>query len=81
MSQQKEEETISIRTKLLYYNVFQIKFISNRNERRQRYLELSILELSKILMNEFWYEYAKPKFGEKTKLCDMDTNIVYIKTD
>ena len=32
-------------------------------------------------MNEFWYEYAKPKFGEKTKLCDMDTNIVYIKTD
>ena len=32
-------------------------------------------------MNEFCYEYAKPKFGEKTKLCDMDTNIVYIKTD
>ena len=81
MSQQKEEETISIRTKLLYYNVFQIKFISNRNERRQRYLELSILELSKILMNEFCYEYAKSKFGEKTKLCDMDTNIIYIKTD
>ena len=32
-------------------------------------------------MNEFCNECAKLKFGEKTKLCDMDTNIVYIKTD
>ena len=24
------------------------------------YLELSILELSKILMYEFWYHYVKP---------------------
>ena len=29
------------------------------------YLELSILELSKILMHEFWYDYVKPKSGEK----------------
>ena len=34
------------------------------------YLELSILELSKILMYEFWYDYLK--FGEKSKLCYMD---------
>ena len=27
------------------------------------YLELSILELSKILMYEFWYDYVKPKDG------------------
>ena len=47
------------------------------------HLELSILELSKILMYEFWYDYVKPKYGEKAKLCYMDTNsfIVYIKTD
>ena len=47
------------------------------------YLGLSILELSKILMYEFWYDYVKPKYGEKAKLCYMDTNsfIVYIKTD
>ena len=37
------------------------------------YLGISILELSKILMYEFWYDYAKPKYGEKSKLCYMDT--------
>ena len=47
------------------------------------YLGLSILELSKILMYEFWYDYVKPKYVERVKLCYMDTNsfIVYIKTD
>ena len=46
-------------------------------------LELSILELSKILMYEFWYDYVKPKYGKKAKLCwkDTDSFIVYIKTD
>ena len=46
-------------------------------------LGLSILELSKILMYEIWYDYLKLKYGEKAKLCYMDTDslIVYIKTD
>ena len=35
------------------------------------YLGLSILELSKILMYEFWYDYVKPNYGEKAKLCFM----------
>ena len=45
-------------------------------------LGLLILELSKILMHEFWYDYLKPKYGKKAKLCYMDTDsfIVYIKT-
>ena len=38
------------------------------------YLGLSMLELRKILMYEFWYGYAKPKDGEKVKLCSMDTD-------
>ena len=47
------------------------------------YLGLSILELSKILMYDFWYDYVKPKYGEKVKLCYMNTTgfIVYIKAD
>ena len=47
------------------------------------YLRLSLLELSKILMYEFWYDYVKPKCGKKAKLCYMDTNsfLVYTKPD
>ena len=46
-------------------------------------LELSILELTKTLMYEFWYHYVKLKYSEKAKLCYMDTDsfIVYTKTD
>ena len=29
------------------------------------YLGLSILEISKTLMYEFWYDYMKPKYGDK----------------
>ena len=34
-------------------------------------------------MYEFWYDYVKPKYGKKAKLCYMETDsfIVYIKTD
>ena len=46
-------------------------------------LGLSILELNEILMYEFWHDYVKPRYGEKAKLCYMDTDsfIVYIKPD
>ena len=46
-------------------------------------LGLSIVELSKIVIYEFYYDYAKPKRGEKAKLCYMGTDsfISYIKTD
>ena len=46
------------------------------------YLGHAILELSKILMHELWYDYVKPKHGEKAKLRYMDTYsfIVYEKT-
>ena len=47
------------------------------------YLELSILEISKFLMYEFWYDYMKPKCGDNVKLCYMDTDsfIMNIKTE
>ena len=47
------------------------------------YLGLSILEISKTLMYEFWYDYMKPKYANNVKLCYMDTDsfIMNIKTN
>ena len=46
------------------------------------YLGLSILDLRKTVMYEFWYDYAKPRYGENAKLCYMHTDsfIVHVKT-
>ena len=47
------------------------------------YLGLSILDISKTLMHEFWYDYIKPNYGDRTKLCytDTDSLVIYIKTE
>ena len=47
------------------------------------YLGLSILEISKILMYEFWYDYMKPKYDNDVRLCYMDTDsfVMHIKTN
>ena len=47
------------------------------------FLDLSILEMNKIVMYEFWYDYVKPKYGERAKLCCIDTGsfIVYIEIE
>ena len=47
------------------------------------YLGLSILEISKTLMYEFWYDYMKPKYNNDVKLSYMDTDsfIMNIKTN
>ena len=46
------------------------------------YLDMSILNISKTLMYKFWYDYLKPKYEDKAKLCYMDTDIliIHIKT-
>ena len=38
------------------------------------YLEQAILDLSKTLMYAFYYDYMRPKYGCKIKLCYMDTD-------
>ena len=47
------------------------------------YLGLSILDLCKTVMYEFWYDYVKPKYGENAKLFHMDTEsfTVHVKTE
>ena len=45
------------------------------------YLGLSILEICKIIMYEFWYDCMKPKYNDNVRLCYMDTDsfVMYIK--
>ena len=47
------------------------------------YLGKAVLDLSKTLMFEFRYDYLKPVYGDKIRLCYTDTDgfIVHIKTD
>ena len=47
------------------------------------HLGQAILDISKTLMYEFWYDYIKSKYKEKARLCYMDTNsfVIYIKTE
>ena len=47
------------------------------------YLDLSIKQINKTLMYEFWYDYIKPKYQNNAKLCYMDTNsfIINIKIE
>ena len=47
------------------------------------YLGLSILDQSKIVMYEFWYDYVKQKYDENARFCDLGTGcfIVHVKTD
>ena len=44
---------------------------------------MSILDISKTLMYEFWYDYIRQKYGDRAKLCytGTDSFIIYIKTE
>ena len=38
------------------------------------YLRMSILDINKTLMHEFWYDYIQPKYQDIAKLCYRDTD-------
>ena len=47
------------------------------------YIGMSILDISKTLIHEFWYDHIKPKYLDKAKLCYMDTDsfVIHIKPE
>ena len=47
------------------------------------YLGISISDISKTLIYNFWYDYFKPKYGDRAKLCytNTDSFIIYIITE
>ena len=77
-------EPIYDMTKCFPENVLSIEMKKTKIQMNKSvYLGISILDISKTLMCELWYDYIKPKFEDKAKLCYMDTGsfIIHIKTE
>ena len=71
-------------TKYFSENLMEIKIKKTQVKMNKPiYLGMSILDISKTLMYEFWYGCINPKYQDKAKLCYMDTDsfIIYIKTE
>ena len=79
------------RNKLSHNKTLFRKIFSNRNEKKKTkvkmnkpvYLGMSILDINKTLMHKFWYDYIKPKYEDRAKLCytDTDSCIIHFITE
>ena len=47
---------------------------------KRLYLGMSTLNISKIPMYEFWYDYINPKYGDRAKLCYTNTGLIHLTT-
>ena len=70
----------------MWENIRNIKLVTNKTIEMKRtqlllnkpvYLGLSILEMSKTVMYEFWNDHLKPKYGAKLK---KQNYITWVKT-
>ena len=61
VSEPKNHTTIFFPENLSAIEMWKTQIIINKPV----YLDLSILQLIKIVMYKFWYDYVKPKYGEK----------------
>ena len=71
-------------TKCFSENLLAIELKKTKvNMNKSIYLGMSILDIIKTLMYRFWYDYFKPKYRDKAKLCYMDTDsfIIHIITE
>ena len=64
-------------------SIIEMKKKKKKKMNKPIYLGLSILDISKILMYEFWYDCMKPKYSNDVKLCYMGTDsfVMNIKTE
>ena len=70
--------------KKISYNLLAIEMKKIRVKMtKPLYLCMSILDISKTLMYEFWYDYIRQEYGDRAKLCYTATDIfiIYIKTE
>ena len=56
-------------TKRFSENLLAIEMKKKVKMNKPIYLGMSILDISKTLMYNFWYDYFKSKYGDKAKLC------------
>ena len=77
----------SFRTKQPYINFFSDKLLAIEMESMDTHKQTCLyrsfnIRIGKIVMYRFWYNYRRPKYGEKAKVYYMDTNsfVVNIKT-
>ena len=68
-----------------YFHIIRLYLKEKKTEvkiNKPIYLEQAVLDLSKTLMFEFWYDYLKPMYGDQIRLCytDTDSFIMHIKT-
>ena len=68
-------------TKYFSENLLAIE-IKKTKVKMNKPLGMSILDISKTLVYGFWYDYIKPKYGDRAKLCYMNTDsfIIHIIT-
>ena len=72
LKQLKKKELFDITRKLSCKKIVFRKFISNRRENTKAYMKkpvflgLSILSNMKLAMQEIWFDYIKPKYGNDT---------------
>ena len=88
-TEEKRTKLVSEPNQTSYIKTIFRKFVSDRNEKdkvkmnKPVYLGMSVLDISKTLMYEFWYDYLKPKHKGNSKLCNMDTDsfVINISTE
>ena len=73
------QSSVKFSEKLMAMNMRKVKVKMNKPV----YLGQAILDLSKLVMYEFHYDYVKPKYSSAARLMYMDTDslVYHIKTD